>query len=60
MREHGTKATPVLLFANREASWLLLPIWPPYYQVAQCNQKSSIPYPQGDRSGLRKPKKYKH
>ena len=45
MREHGTKATPVLLFANGEASWLLLPIWPPYYQVAQCNQKSSIPVP---------------
>ena len=25
MREHGTKTTPVVLPAHREASWLLLP-----------------------------------
>ena len=35
-------------------------VWSPYYQAAQCNQKTPIPYPQGDRSGLRKPKKDKH
>ena len=29
----------------------------PNYQVAQPNQKTPIPNPQGDRSGLRKPKK---
>ena len=29
----------------------------PYYQAAQCNQKTPIPVPQGDRSGLGKPKK---
>ena len=27
----------------------------PYYQAAQCNHKTPIPYPQGDRPGLRKP-----
>ena len=26
----------------------------PYYQAAQCNQKTLIPYPQGDRSDLRR------
>ena len=32
----------------------------PYYQAAQCNQKTLFPYLQGDRSGLRKPKKDKY
>ena len=36
-------------------------VWSSYYQAAQCNQKTPIPvYPQGDRSGLGKPKKDKH
>ena len=29
----------------------------PYYQAAQCNRKHLFLYPQGDRSGLGKPKK---
>ena len=32
----------------------------PYYQATQCNQKHLFLYPQGDRSGLGKPKKDKH
>ena len=32
-------------------------VWSPYYQVAQWNQKHLSLYHQGDRSGLRKPKK---
>ena len=32
----------------------------PYYQATQCNQKTPILYAQGDRSGLKKPKKDKH
>ena len=32
-------------------------VWSPYYQVAQRNQKHLSLYHQGDRSGLRKPKK---
>ena len=35
-------------------------IWIPYYQVAQCNQKTPTLYPQGDRSGLRNPSKDKN
>ena len=35
-------------------------VWSPCYQAAQCNEKTPILYPQGDRSGLRKPKKGKH
>ena len=31
----------------------------PYYQAAQCNQKMPKPYPEGDRSDMRKPKKKK-
>ena len=44
MHEHDTKTTPVILPADREASWLLLPlVQSPYYQAAQCNQKAPIP-----------------
>ena len=33
-----------------------LQVWCPYYQAAQCNHKTLVLYPKGDRSGLRKPK----
>ena len=35
-------------------------IWLPNYQLAQCKQKTPNLYPQGDRSGLRKPNKDKN
>ena len=41
--EHDTKTTPAFLPADGEASWSLLPSSSPYYQVAQCNQKTPIP-----------------
>ena len=31
-----------------------------YFHMAQYNQKTPIPYPQGESSDLRKPKKVKH
>ena len=43
MHESGTKTTQVLLPADGEASWLLLQVLSPYYQAAQCNQKTPIP-----------------
>ena len=58
---HGTKTTPVFLFAYGEASWSLLPnlvsctIW--WYSVTT---KDIYLYSQGDMSGLRKPKKDKY
>ena len=57
MCKHGTKTTPAFLPADGKATWLLLPIRSSYYQLAQCKRKHLLPYPQGDRSGLRKPKK---
>ena len=32
----------------------------PYYQVAQCNQKTFIPFPQDDRSGRSEKAKQGH
>ena len=47
--------------ADGEAFWLLLPILSPYYQAAQCNQKTPIPVSSRCTSGLRKSKdKYQH
>ena len=43
MREHSIKTPPVFLLADGEASWSLLPSLSPYYQAAQCNQKTPIP-----------------
>ena len=57
MHEHGTKTVFYLLIEKPLSSYFQ--VWSPYYQVAQCNQKTPIP-PQGDRSGPRKPKKGKH
>ena len=60
MREPGTKTTPVFLPTDGEASGCYFQVQSPYYQTAQCNQKTLFPYLQGDRSGLRKPKKDKY
>ena len=43
MREHGTKTTPVFLPADGEASGRFFQVRSPYYQAAQCNQKTIIP-----------------
>ena len=40
MHEHGTKTTPVFLPADGEASFQ---VQSPYYETAQCNQKTPIP-----------------
>ena len=58
MCEHGTKATPVFLPPDGEASWLLLPILVSLLSGGTVQPENTyFPYPQGDRSGLRKPKK---
>ena len=43
MFEHDTKTTLVFLPADGEASWSLIQVRSPYYQVALCNQKIPIP-----------------
>ena len=56
---HGTKTTPIFLPADRETSWLgLLGT----LSIRQRNVTRNHPFlfPQGDRSGLRMPKKDKH
>ena len=45
MHEHGTKTVFYLLIEKPLSSYFQ--VWSPYYQVAQCNQKTPIP-PQGD------------
>ena len=59
MCEHGTKTTPV--FLPGKASWVLLPssVSLLFGSIVQPENTYSL-YPQGDRSGLRKPKKDKH
>ena len=52
-----TKTTLVFLPADRKA---YLQVRSPYYETAQCNQKTPIPVSQGDMWGVRKPKKDKH
>ena len=43
MREPGTKTTPVFLPTDGEASGCYFQVQSPYYQAAQCNQKTPIP-----------------
>ena len=43
MCEHDTKATLIFLTADEEVSYFQ--VWSPYYQAAQCNQKTPIPLP---------------
>ena len=56
--EHHTKTTLVLLPADGEAFWVLLPYWVSYYQAAA--KKDLFLHPWGNRSGLRKQKKDKN
>ena len=61
MHEHGTKTTMVFLPADGEAS--LVAAFK--FGILMIRRHSAIRkhlflYPQGDRSGLRKPKKDKH
>ena len=57
MHEHGTRTTPIILPADGEVSWLLLPSLVSGGAVQPEN--TYYLYLQGDRSGLRKPKKDK-
>ena len=56
MHEHGTKTTPVCSHADGEASWSLPPSSVSLLSDGTV-QPENRKYPQGDRSGLRKPKK---
>ena len=60
--EHGTKTTPVFLPADGEASWSLVPSSVSLLSgsTVQPENTYSCILSQGDRSGLRKPKKDKH
>ena len=58
MCEHSTETTLVFLPADGEAPCLLLPCVASLQHSA--TRKHLFLYPQGARSGLRKPKKDKH
>ena len=57
---HGTQSILVFLPADGEASWSLFPISLLTIRHHSATRKDLFLYPQGDRSGLRKPKKDKH
>ena len=59
---HGPKTIPVLLPADGEASLLDTTTKFSLYTIRRhsATQKHLFLYPQGDRSGLRKPKKDKY
>ena len=59
MHEHGTKTNLLFLLANGEASWLLPPSSVSLLSGSSVQPENIFLYrhPQGDRSGLRKPKK---
>ena len=57
--QSGTKTNLVLLTADGETFWPLLPILVSVLSGCTVQPKNTL-YPQGDRSGLRKPKKDKH
>ena len=59
MHKHGTKTTVVFLPADGEASWSLLPSLVSSLSGGLKQPENLFPYPQGDRSGLRKSKKDK-
>ena len=42
LAQHGTKTTPIFLSADGEASYYYLQVSSPYYQAAQCNEKTPI------------------
>ena len=58
MHEHGTKTNPVFLPAHGEASGLVFPSL--VSLLSGDTVQHLFLYPQGDRSGLGKPKKNKH
>ena len=61
MCEHGTKTNLVFLHADGEASRLLLPSSTSLLSSGTVQPENILfLYPEGDRSGLRKPKKDKH
>ena len=60
MLEHSTKTTPVLLPTDGEASWSLLPSLVSLLSDGTVQPENLFLYPQGDWSGLRKPKMDKH
>ena len=43
MHKHGTKTTPAFLLLMEKQLGHYFQVWSPYYQVAQCNQKTPIP-----------------
>ena len=58
---HGTKTTPVFLLVDRKASWSLLQSSVSLLSGStSATKKNLFLYPEGERSGLRKPKKDKH
>ena len=55
---HGTKTTLAFLPADGEASWSLLPSLVSLLSGSTLQPKTHLfLYPEGDRSGLRNPKK---
>ena len=57
MREHGTKTTPVFLPADGEVLVATSKLGLLTIRQHNAIKKHLFPYPQGDRPGLRKPKK---
>ena len=58
--QHGNKTTPSFLPADGEANWVLLPGLVSLLSGGTgATTKHLFLYPQGDRSGLRNPKKDK-
>ena len=55
MQKHGTKTIPIFLPVDGEVSWLLLPSFVSLLS-GDTVQPENILYPQGDQSGLRRPK----
>ena len=60
MHEHGSKATSLFLPADGETSWSLFPSLVSFLSGGTMLLENIFPYPQGDRSCLRKQKKDKH
>ena len=62
MRKHGFNTTLVFLPADGEASWALLPSSVSLLSDDTVEAKHLFLYPQGEKSGQRKPKmdKYQH
>ena len=60
MHEYGTKFSLLFLPAVGEASWSLLPSSVSLLLCGTVQPENMFPYPQGDRSDLRNPKKDNH